>query len=142
MKEYFVFKIKEDVAKLYRSNPRALFLILNRIYYMKAIDIEYGQNLFEQIACFLNKDEINKYIESNLGDKIMYSRNKNEHIINNLYLDEISVLLVKNTHIKIECSKEKTSFIEVLKKYDDNFFVCDFKEQDYFFIKKKLSLMI
>jgi len=136
MKEYFIFSIKKDIYKLYKDNPRALFLILNRIYYMKAIDINYGQNLFEQIANFLNKESINNYLEKSLSDRIMYSRTNNEHVINNLYLDEISVLTVKNTHIKIESNK-KSSFLELLKKHDDNFFVCDFKEQEYYFLKKK-----
>ncbi|HPE14774.1 MAG TPA: sporulation inhibitor of replication protein SirA [Bacilli bacterium] len=142
MKEYFVFKIKGELAKLYRNNPRELFLILNRIYYMKAIDINYGHNLYNQIACFLDKKSINDYIENNLKARLIYSRDDNEHIINNLYLDEVSILTVKNTHVRIESNKDKPSFLNILKRYDDNFFVCDFKEQDYFFLKKRVSLVL
>ncbi len=142
MKEYFVFKIKKDFVKLYRNNSGNLFSVLNRIYYMKMVDIEYGKNLFEQIAEFIDKDSINSFIENYYRDNFIYQRCKKEHVINNIYSDEISVLTAKNTHIKIETNKERPIFIDLLKKYDDYFFVCDFKEQDYFFINKKIKLML
>jgi hypothetical protein len=69
----------------------------------------------------------------------MYTSNGNEHIINNLFLNEISILTVKNPNIKIETNTEKPSFIENLKELKMHLFVCDFKEQNYYFITKKKS---
>lgn len=142
MKEYFVFKIKSDIVKMYRNRPSDLFDVLNRIYYMKTIDLDYGKNLFDQVACFLNKNEINKYIEDSYKNSFIYQKCDSEHVINNLYYGEVSVLKVKNTHIKIETNSEKSKFFDVLSKYDETFFACDFKEQEYFFVNKKIKLML
>ena len=142
MKEYFVFKIKNEIFKLYRNRPGDLFDVLNRIYYMKTIDLEYGKNLFNQVACFLDKESLNKYLEDNYKDNLIYQKCDDEHVINNLYYGEISVLKVKNTHIKIESNRDKSIFFDILSKYDDTFFACDFKEQEYFFVNKKIKLML
>ena len=63
MKEYFVFNIKREFARLYKDKPSELFFILNRIYYMKEIDKEYGYNLFEQIALFYDKESVNDFVK-------------------------------------------------------------------------------
>ena len=121
--------------KLYKDKPSELFYIFNRIYYMKEIDKMYGYNLFEQISDFFDKKEINNYLFNKHKDKIMYSFTVNEHIINNLFLNEISILKVKNSNLRIETNTEKCIFFSDLKEMSSNFFICNFKEQDYFFIK-------
>ena len=104
---------------------------------MKLSDKEYGYNLFSQISNFLDKSKINEVIKDKYKDKIMYSNNGNEHIINNLFLNEISILTIKNSNIKIESNVEKPAFLEDLRDLKLNLFVCDFKNQDFFFITKK-----
>ena len=137
MKEYYVFNIRKEFAKLYIDKPGELFYIFNRIYYMKAIDKEYGYNLFEQISLFYDKKQINNFITKEYVDKIMYSYNNNEHIINNLFLNEISILKVKSSILKIESNHDNPSFLKSLNKYPGNLFICNFKDQDYFFLKRK-----
>ena len=137
MKELYIFNFKEEFYKLYREKPSELFFIFNRIYHMKLSDKEYGYNLFSQISNFLDKSKINEVIKDKYKDKIMYSNNGNEHIINNLFLNEISILTIKNSNIKIESNVEKPAFLEDLRDLKLNLFVCDFKNQDFFFITKK-----
>ncbi|MGM9878406.1 MAG: sporulation inhibitor of replication protein SirA [Bacilli bacterium] len=137
MKELYIFNVKEEFYKLYKEKPSELFFIFNRIYHMKLSDKEYGYNLFSQISLFLDKGKINEIIKDKYKDKIMYSNNGNEHIINNLFLNEISILTVKNSNIKIESNTNKPSFLEDLRDLKLNLFVCDFKNQDFFFITKK-----
>ena len=135
MKEYYVFNIKKEFVKLYKEHPNELFYIFNRIYYMKPIDKNYGYNLFEQISNFIDKKNINTYIYEMYKDKMMYSFNNDEHIINNLFLNEISVLKIKNSNLRIETNTDDCTFLKDLKKFSNNYFVCDFKDQDYFFLK-------
>ena len=135
MKEFYIFNIKKEFARLYKDKPSQLFFIFNRIYYMKEIDAQYGYNLFEQISNFYNKEEVNDFITNKYIDKIMYSSTNNEHIINNLFLNEISVLKVKSSNIKIETNTDNPTFFQDLKEYSNSLFVCNFKEQDYFFLK-------
>ena len=136
MKELFVFNVKDEFCKLYKNKQSELFFIFNRIYKMKNSDKEYGYNLFCQISNFLDKDRISKIIKNKYKDKIMYSCNLNEHIINNLFLNEISILTVKNSNIRIESNIENPSFLEDLKDFNLNLFVCNFKDQEFFFISK------
>lgn len=137
MKEFYIFNLKEEFYKLYREKPSELFFIFNRIYHMKLSDKEYGYNLFTQISSFLDKEYINKFFNDRYSEKIMYSYNDNEHVINNLFLNEISILTVKNSNIKIETNVDNPSFLSDLKELKGPFFVCNFKEQDYFFVLRK-----
>lgn len=135
MKEYFIFNVKKEFISLYKERPSELYFILNRIYNMKSIDKYYGYSLFEQICNFFDKDEINNFICYNYKDKIMYSMSQNEHIINNLYSNDISILKVKSSNLRLETNNSNSSYFSTLKDYNSNLFVCNFKEQDYFFIK-------
>ena len=67
----------------------------------------------------------------------MYSYNNNEHIINNLFLNEISILTVKSSNIKIESNIDHPTFLNDLRDLKGPLFVCNFKDQDYFFVLRK-----
>ena len=139
MSEFYIFSVKEAFYKLYKNNPGELFYVYNRIYNMKKSDKDYGYNLFCQISDFLDKKYINTLIKAQYKDKIMYSNSDNEHIINNLFLNEISILTVKNCTIKIESNIDNPSFFDSLKKSNMFLFVCNFKDKNYFFINKTKS---
>ena len=136
MKELFIFNVKEEFYKLYKNKPSELFFIYNRIYNMKNSDKEYGYNLFSQISVFLNKNYINEYITNIHSNQLMYSNHDNEHIINNLFLNEITILTVKSSNIRIESNVEWPAFLTTIKSLEGNYFVCDFKNQDYYFVSK------
>ena len=135
MKEFYIFSIKEEFYKLYKEKPSELFFVFNRIYFMKPMDKEYGYNLFSQISNFFDKKEVNRLLNRKYADKIMYSYNNNEHILNNLFLNEISILTVKNSNIRIDSNIENPSFLKDLEDLKGPYFVCNFKDQDFFFIK-------
>ena len=137
MNELYIFNVKEEFYKLYKNKTSELFYIYNRIYKMKKIDKEYGYNLFCQISNFYDKNEISNFLMNKYKNKMMYSKNGNEHIINNLFLNEISILTVKNSHIKLESSINKPTFIEDLSMLKLYLFICNFKEKNYYFISKK-----
>ena len=137
MNKLYIFDVKEEFYKLYKDKPGELFYIFNRIYNMKVSDKEYGYNLFCQISNFLDKKMINDFITNNYKDKVMYSCSGCEHIINNLFLNEISILTVKNSNIKIESNIKKPSFLDNLRNLKLHLFVCDFKQKEYFFVARK-----
>ncbi len=137
MNEFYIFSIKEEFYKLYKDKPGELYYIFNRIYNMKKSDKEYGYNLFCQISEFLDKKYINNLLREKYKEKIMYSNSNNEHIINNLFLNEITILTVKNPNIKIETNITKPSFLKDLKDLKLHLFVCDFKNNNYYFITRK-----
>ena len=135
MKEYYIFNIKREFISLYKNRKSELFYIFNRIYNMKEVDKMYGYNLFEQICEFNDKNYINRYFYNKYKDDIIYSYSNDEHIINNLFLNEISILKIKNSCFRIETNNDSCTFLNDLKEYNNNLFVCDFKEKEYFFLK-------
>lgn len=141
MNELFIFEVKKDFYKLYKDKTNELFYIYNRIYKMKKSDKEYGYNLFTQISNFINKDEITRIIKDIYKDKIIYTNNNHEHIINNLFLNEISIMKIKNSHIIIESNIDNPSFIKDLKSINKHLFICNFKKQDYYFLNNKKNLI-
>lgn len=134
MRVYYVFDVKDEFVSLYKDNANTLYNILNQMYYMKREDINYGYNLFKQIINKQDKFKLDKYIFLLMHNKMKYSKKDHDHVINNLYKDEISVLKVKNTHILINSNKSYTEFFNILYDYNPNLFVCDFINHDYFFI--------
>jgi len=136
MRIYFIFSIKEEFYDLYKDYPKALYNIFLEIFEMNKKDIEYGYSLFKQFARPINKVQLDKNICNDLKDKLRYSKNKDEHIINNLYSEEVSLMKIKNTHITINTIQSYTEFFELLSKYEPFLFACDFKNDDYFFLSR------
>ncbi len=134
MRIYFVFKVKEEYIDLYKDTPNTLYNILNQMYYMKRNEIGYGFNLFNQMINRFDKFDLDKYLYVLLHTKMKYSKKGDEHVLNNLYKDEVSILKVKSTHILINANKSYTEFFVLLNQYDPNLFVCDFNNHDYFFL--------
>jgi len=134
MRIYFVFKIKEEYIKLYKDTPCTLYNILNQMYYMKRQELGYGFNLFNQIIDLIDKAELDKKLYLLMHTKMIYTKKGEDHILNNLYKDEISILKVNKTHILINSNKSYTEFFNLLNNYESNLFVCDFNYNDYFFL--------
>ena len=103
---------------------------------MNKKDLDYGYNLFRQMTEIIDKTKLDEHIYIDLKDKMHYSKNKDEHIINNIFSEEISIMKVKNTHIIINTIHEYTEFFEIISKYRKCLFACDFKNDDYFFLSK------
>ena len=119
---------------LYKENPDNLYKILNSIYSMNESELTYGYNLFKQICNSLDTLELNNKLYLKMHNDLVYTKIDNEHIINNLYKDEVSVLKIKRSHLLLDCNNSYSTFFHFLNYYQDNFFVCDFKSGDYFFL--------
>ena len=134
MRIYYVFKIKDEYMDLYKETPNTLYNILNQMYYMKRKELGYGFNLFNQIIDLINKGELDKQLYVSMHTKMKYTKKGDDHILNNLYKDEISILKINKTHILINSNKSYTEFFVLLNQYESNLFVCDFNNHDYFFL--------
>ena len=134
MRIYYCFKIKKEFISLYKDTPSTLYNILNQLYYIRKNDLNYGYTLFSQIVDPIDKAHIDKKIYIKLHTKMRYSKRKDEHIINNLYKDEVSIMKVRNTYILINSNKSCTEFFELLGSLNKELFVCDFTNNDYFFL--------
>lgn len=141
MNVYFIFEIKDEFKKLYSGNERILFSILKQLYYLDKSELVYGYNLFAQLTHSIDKNKLDQKIYLELHQDIPYSKKGQVHYINNLYKDEISRLQIKRSYLKLETEQPTSSFFSILQNYSNNFFVCEFTKQDYFFLLNKEVLL-
>ena len=134
MKVYYIFKLKDEFVNLYSDTPSVLYNILKTIFYLEKEEIEYGYNLFTQLIIPFNKSEFDKELFIDLHQDIPYSKRKDTHYINNLYLNEVSRLNVGNYYLKLEVEQNFSSFFKILNRKSNNLFVCCFKKTDFFFL--------
>ncbi len=141
MRTYYIFKVKEEFQSLYQENQIILYHIFKQIYLLKKEDLSYGYSLFKQLTKKIEKEKLDKEIFLLLHGSIPYSKRKNIHHINNLYKDETSQMIVKHAYIQVECNQDISFFFNVLQQFDSHYFVCDFDNQDYFFLEKLKMLV-
>ena len=137
MKVYFIFDIKDEFINLYKDNQLILFNILKQIYYLDKDDLSYAYTLLNQLINKIDKQLLDRKIFLQFHQDIPYSKRGQIHYINNLYKDEISRLEIKKSHIKLECEQNNSTFMPILKSLSNNFFICDFKNNNFFFLKQE-----
>ena len=134
VRTFYIFKIKKDFYNLYLNSPSNLYNVLKQLYYIKKTNLEYGFSIFNQLTDKIDKANLDKEIFIKYHQEMIYSKNGNDHIINNLYKDEVSILSIKKTHLLINANRNYSSFFNIINKLGNNYFVCDFTNQDYFWI--------
>lgn len=132
MRVYFIFDIKEECR--YNYKPSSIFNILRKIYFLNNNDYEYAYNIMNQITNRIDAYKLNIDVFVRLHREYPYSKRGNIHYYNLLYKDEVSRMIIKNSYIKLEVEQDNSSFFEILKKYSNNYFVCDFNRLKYFYI--------
>ena len=140
MRIYFIFSIKQEFVSLYKDNQSVLFSILKQIYNLDNYEVNFGYNLFNQLINIIEKNYLDRYLFLKLHQNIPYSKRGDVHIYNNLYKDEVSRLLIKKSFIRLEVNHQNSTFFDILRECNSNYFVCDFKYQDYFFLSDKCVL--
>ena len=98
---------------MYKDKPFKMYKIFEEIYYSKSYDSLNTYRNFETVAVPFNKIMLNEYIYYEFKLKYGYKRNGNKH---NLNTSENSTLQINN--------------------YNNNLFVCDFENMDYFWLCK------
>lgn len=141
MRLYYIFNVKSEITNLYKDKPASLYRILENIYYMHEEDINYGFSIFKQLTNKNKVMELNNLLYIKLHKDLIYSKIDNEHIINDLYHDEVSILKIKSSHLLLESNKSVSSFFKILLDINNNYFVCDFKDKDFFFIDEITNLI-
>ena len=137
MKVYFIFDVKREFINLYKGNERVLYHILRQIYYLEKEEVEYGYNLFNQLINKIPKQDLDRKIFIKYHQDIPYSKRGDTHYINNLYKDEVSRLTIKNSYIKLELEQKTSTFLSILPDFSNNYFICDFKNHNYYFLETK-----
>ena len=136
MRTYYAFIIKDSLMHFYSKKPYSLYKILEQIYRLKNNDIVLGYRLLEQVTEPFGTRRTDKFIYKKHSDELEYSRLDDGHMIKNLYSEEITFLKVFHSHVRIKTNNNYSSFFNSIQEYDENIFVCDFENQDFFWVNK------
>lgn len=137
MRTFYIFNIKKELSIILKDNPYNLFKTIDHLYYSDNVDYGISFELFDNIFNKYNKEYIDKKIYNCFKDNRFYSYNikSDLHEIINKYIPENTKLKVRKNYILI-----KTDIIKptLLFNYlmNDNLFVCDFKNKDYFWLNE------
>lgn len=136
MRTYYAFIIKDSLMHFYSKKPYSLYKILEQIYRMKNNDIVLGYRLLEQVTRPFGTRKTDKFIYKRHISELEYSRLDDGHMIKNLYSEEITFLKVFHSHVRIKTNNNYSSFFNSIQQYDENIFICDFENQDFFWVNK------
>lgn len=136
MRTYYAFIIKDSLMHFYSKKPYSLYKILEQIYRLKNNDIVLGYRLLEQVTEPFGMRKTDKFIYKKHSDELEYSRLDDGHMIKNLYSEEITFLKVFHSHVRIKTNNNYSAFFNSIQEYDENIFVCDFENQDFFWVNK------
>ena len=134
MRNYHIFLITNHFLYLYKDNPAKLYETLNNIRKLNPNEYKLGERLFKQICLPVNIKKVNEYIYNRHKKELAYTRINNNHIYRNIYINDISKMIVRKTQVKISSNKNISIFLKDLKDYSNFFFVCDFINCDYFLL--------
>lgn len=141
MRKFYVFQIKKEYETLYETYPKNLYDILESLFLLKEKNYAYGVELFFQLTDKIDKNRLNKEIFIQYHQERIYSKINTSHVINDLYKDEVSMLIVKKSYLLIESNHNHSTFFSFLKKKKIPFFICDFQNRDYFWLSDLKTLV-
>ena len=134
MREFYIFNITNEYKYDIKIDPYFLYKIFEELHNINSYDMKYCVNIYNNITKPINKKYINNKIYNEYKNDESYTKFMNKHQINNYYSNENSVLIIKNSYIKLDTTTYKSSFLKYLQKFK-NLFVCDFDNKDYFWLE-------
>lgn len=134
MRKYYLFMIQSDYYKMYQAKPESLYAILQTLYQLKEPNFTYGISLFDSICQSFSIKLLTNYIKNKYTCTM-----KSEKVIQIHSISEKTFVQVNHACIVI---KSNVNFPEVLKMfhiYNKRIFVCDFINNDYFWLSTQIQ---
>ncbi len=129
MRTYYLFIIKDNVKKTYENNSGDLYQKL-KIIKNSDINLNYKLTLYKQICNEFKTDVISSYL-----NKLKNLKNsKNKYLFK--FQKEISLLELNHATSVIITNLNFSYFLKIFYYYNKNILVCDFQNDDYFWLSK------
>lgn len=132
-----MYNVNDFFTSVYEKYPYKLYKMLEDIYYTNKHNLVNASNLYEQLITSFNKLYINNYMLANNKLDVYYYKKNNIHLISSRY--EYSKLMVSSYCLKLKSNLNYPKFFDHISNYSDNIFVCDFENQDYFWLSKVIK---
>lgn len=131
MRTYYIFKINKYFAYIYKKFPFKMYKIIEELYHTKEYDILQSYKYYKRFAIEFNKLAINEYIYNLNKQNKNYQRDNSIHTIIN---EKYNRITINQMCIILKTDDIYSIFLNDLNIYLDNIFICDFKNNDYFWL--------
>lgn len=131
MRTYYMFAVKKDIHNIYTDNEESLYNIFKKIKTVKAPNVRHGLSIYNQICDTFNVSRLQEYFKKKYGAEPHYKykiRDKKTNLVSSLELSYACLFL--NTENLLP------SVFDVMYLYNRYIFICDFENDDYFWLSK------
>lgn len=122
MREYNLFVIKQEYFDIYKNKPLFLFDILKKLYSLKD-NFNYGVTLYEQLCNKISVNTLKYYLNSR------YNLNNDD-----VFFIDGALIELRYSRIILKSRDNYPKIMEVFNCYNKNIFICDFNNNDYFWL--------
>lgn len=130
MRKYYLFIIKREYFELFYNNSFALYQMLLNLKNLKSYDFSYGIEIFKEICAPISVKLINNYINK----KINHIKINNKVIKIDSRFEE-TYLKINYSHVFVKTNAFMPEIMRIFNIYNKGIFVCDFENNDYFWLK-------
>ena len=124
MYRYYIFDIKNKF-----KNDNNLYRLLKTLYTLNLKYINYGELIYNEMCKPINRENINEILKDYNAKKV----SRKYFICLN---DEITIVVIKYSRLIIISNKLYPDIFNRLKIECENLFVCNFLNDNYFYVSK------
>lgn len=132
MRKYYLFLIKKDFCAIYKNNAYNLYTTLDNIYRLKNKNFSYGISIYNQLCKPFDVDVITNYF--NNKNKKYIKKYHNKFFINDVFANQKTCIQINHSCIVLKTNSNMPYVLQVFKWYNQSIFVCDFNNNDYFWL--------
>lgn len=138
-----MYNVNDFFYNVYDKYPYKLYKMLEESYYTHSYDMMLSADYYEAITVHFNKLFMNNFLSLHHKVDMYYSNKNNMHLVSNH--QEYSKLMVNSYCLKLSSNVNYPIFFDTLRKFSEQIFVCDFENQDYFWlssVRKREELLV
>lgn len=127
MRTYYIFHIKRECTTYYKEKPKDLYQLLHHLFLMPKHYGRYGISFYDQVCNHFDQEILNFYLS---GKFQLQPQNGVFHFPEgNLVQIQLSCCIVRT-------NSNFPAIFRTFYYYSRDLFVCDFYNQDYFWLSK------
>lgn len=132
MRTFYIFKINKELTTIYDKKSINIYKMLNKINTFNKKEYKFAKKMYLKIVMPIDKKKIDNYLLMNHINDFYYTKSKNTHEL--MSTKEESKLIIHNTYLKVITTNNISSFFKDISYIDEDLFVIDFKNKDYFYL--------
>ncbi|MDD3453756.1 MAG: hypothetical protein PHN42_05760 [Bacilli bacterium] len=134
MRKYYLFIIRDEYYNKYRYKQNILYKALFYLYKTNEYDLSHGLYLYEKICNVFSVKLLNNYIKNKYETEIISKK-----IIKLNSIIEKTIIQINYSCVIVISNMNIPLIFKTLNIYNKKIFVCDFINQDYFWLNSQLS---